>query len=125
MCGNGLIKSAGGSTAEDEAYQCMTTALKHGVNFFDNAETYAAGQSETVMGKILAKWFKDGLPRAQLARRSLCRTVQALGPGPLHQAVLGRRHGRVCAWPAARAAVSDPQRQGQPERRGTVAQAHS
>lgn len=42
------------------------TALMHraydaGVNFFDNAEIYARGQSETVMGEILhqANWARD------------------------------------------------------------------
>ena len=39
----------------------MTVALKNGVNFFDNAEVYAAGKSETVMGKIFQRWFKEGL----------------------------------------------------------------
>lgn len=39
------------STAED----LMAMAYEHGVNFFDNAEIYARGQSEIVMGKILKK----------------------------------------------------------------------
>ncbi len=33
----------------------LSTAYDEGVNFFDNAEIYAAGQSETVMGNILKK----------------------------------------------------------------------
>lgn len=33
----------------------LSTAYDNGVNFFDNAEIYAAGQSEIVMGKILKK----------------------------------------------------------------------
>jgi len=33
----------------------MRTAYDNGVNFFDNAEAYAAGRSETVMGNILKK----------------------------------------------------------------------
>ncbi len=33
----------------------MRTAYDHGVNFFDNAEAYASGRSETVMGNILKK----------------------------------------------------------------------
>lgn len=33
----------------------LSTAYEGGVNFFDNAEIYAAGQSEIVMGKILKK----------------------------------------------------------------------
>ncbi|WP_211209846.1 aldo/keto reductase [Uliginosibacterium gangwonense] len=33
----------------------MAAARDHGVNFFDNAETYAAGNSETIMGQVLAE----------------------------------------------------------------------
>ncbi len=33
----------------------LSTAYDAGVNFFDNAEIYAAGKSETVMGNILKK----------------------------------------------------------------------
>jgi len=39
----------------DAAYDCMKTAFDAGVNFFDNAEVYAAGQSETIMGEVLRK----------------------------------------------------------------------
>lgn len=35
------------------ADELMSIAYEHGVNFFDNAEIYAAGRSETVMGNIL------------------------------------------------------------------------
>lgn len=43
------------------AKACMHTAYDSGVNFFDNAEVYAAGQSEEVMGKIIADagWRRD------------------------------------------------------------------
>ena len=39
----------------------MHYAYNEGVNFFDNAEIYARGQSETVMGRILKKsnWSRD------------------------------------------------------------------
>lgn len=47
----------------DEALvaQLMCIAYEHGVNFFDNAEIYARGMSETVMGKVLKKsgWSRD------------------------------------------------------------------
>ncbi|HEX6550600.1 MAG TPA: aldo/keto reductase [Gammaproteobacteria bacterium] len=35
------------------AEQCIGTAYDAGVNFFDNAETYANGQSEIIMGQAL------------------------------------------------------------------------
>lgn len=39
----------------------MDIAYDYGVNFFDNAEVYAAGESERVMGDILSKksWSRD------------------------------------------------------------------
>lgn len=39
----------------------MTLAYEEGINFFDNAEIYARGRSETVMGEILKKkgWPRD------------------------------------------------------------------
>ena len=45
------------NTAED----LMKMAYDNGVNFFDNAEIYARGESEKVMGKVLKKmkWDRD------------------------------------------------------------------
>jgi voltage-dependent potassium channel beta subunit len=37
------------------ASECMAAAYDAGVNFFDNAEMYANGDSETIMGKVLAE----------------------------------------------------------------------
>jgi voltage-dependent potassium channel beta subunit len=39
----------------DSAAQCMAAAYDAGVNFFDNAEVYASGKSEEVMGAALKK----------------------------------------------------------------------
>ncbi|MDN5205320.1 aldo/keto reductase [Fulvivirgaceae bacterium BMA10] len=43
------------------AQDCMFRAYDLGVNFFDNAEVYANGKSEEVMGEILKKsgWARD------------------------------------------------------------------
>jgi len=38
----------------DKAYEIMEHAYKAGINFFDNAEAYANGKSEIVMGKVIA-----------------------------------------------------------------------
>ncbi len=45
----------GNQLAEDTARECMAAAHDAGVNFFDNAEVYARGQSETIMGSALKK----------------------------------------------------------------------
>ncbi len=37
------------------AADCMNAARDAGVNFFDNAEAYAGGESETIMGKVIAQ----------------------------------------------------------------------
>lgn len=37
----------------DLALSCMKAAREYGVNFFDNAEVYAKGKSETIMGQCL------------------------------------------------------------------------
>ncbi|TVR22510.1 MAG: aldo/keto reductase [Anaerolineaceae bacterium] len=45
----------------DEALAIMTAAYDRGCNFFDNAEVYAQGQAETIMGEALKKsgWRRD------------------------------------------------------------------
>ena len=47
-----------GDTTSDSL---MTMAYDAGINFFDNAEVYAKGQSELVMGKILKSknWIRS------------------------------------------------------------------
>tara|TARA_B100001121_G_scaffold103970_1_gene92172 strand:- start:461 stop:1405 length:945 start_codon:yes stop_codon:yes gene_type:complete len=46
---------------ESTALTCMSIAKDHGVNFFDNAEAYASGKSEILMGKLFKKlkWSRD------------------------------------------------------------------
>jgi len=43
----------GNQINDDTARELLETAYQAGVNFFDNAEGYAAGQAEIVMGRIL------------------------------------------------------------------------
>ncbi len=47
--------SFGIQMGEDVARECMAAAYDAGVNFFDNAEVYAGGKSESVMGAVLKK----------------------------------------------------------------------
>lgn len=53
----------GGQVGEEIALECMTAAFEAGVNFFDNAEAYAHGNAEMVMGNVLKK---TGWPRNEL-----------------------------------------------------------
>lgn len=49
----------GSQIGDDVAEQLMIKAYEGGINFFDNAETYASGKSEIVMGNILKKLAWD------------------------------------------------------------------
>jgi len=51
----------GNQISDDVAEELMVKAYDAGVNFFDNAEVYAHGKSEIVMGNILKKmnWDRD------------------------------------------------------------------
>ena len=48
---------------EHVAYECMREAYDAGVNFFDNAEAYADGESENMMGFVIKKagWKRSDL----------------------------------------------------------------
>jgi voltage-dependent potassium channel beta subunit len=53
----------GQQIGEDIAYECMAAAYAAGVNFFDNAEVYANGNAEVVMGRVIkrAGWKRSDL----------------------------------------------------------------
>lgn len=42
-----------GDVSESDALATLRTALDHGVNFFDTADVYGDGRSETIIGKFL------------------------------------------------------------------------
>ena len=82
----------GGQVGEQTALECMTAAIDAGVNFFDNAEAYARGNAETVMGKVLkiTGWERSDLVistkifwggrkpnRTGLSRKHLIEGIQA------------------------------------------------
>jgi len=69
---------------EDTARECMLAAHEAGVNYFDNADVYAHGQAETVMGKII----KD-LKRSDLVISS--KVFWPMGSGPNDRG-LSRKH---------------------------------
>jgi len=53
----------GDQVGEKIAEECMTAAYDAGVNFFDNAEAYAGGNAEIVMGNVIKKigWKRSDL----------------------------------------------------------------
>jgi len=69
----------------DVALACMQAAREHGVNFFDNAEVYAQGQAEEIMGRALE--------RAGWSRSDLVISTKIFwgGPGP-NDLGLSRKH---------------------------------
>ena len=53
----------GGQVGEDVAKKCMAAAYDAGVNFFDNAEAYAGGNAEIVMGNVVKElgWRRESI----------------------------------------------------------------
>lgn len=59
----GAWVTMGQQIGENVAKECMVAAYEAGVNFFDNAEGYAGGNAETVMGNVIkdAGWKREDL----------------------------------------------------------------
>lgn len=51
--GLGSWLTYGGYSEDEQAFACMKKAYDLGINFFDSAENYTAGQAEVVMGKAI------------------------------------------------------------------------
>lgn len=52
-----------GQAVEDTSLECIKAAFDGGINFFDTAEAYSAGESEKIMGKAFKKfgWARSDL----------------------------------------------------------------
>lgn len=61
--GLGSWLTYGGYTSDDKAYDCIKKAYDLGVNFFDAAENYSAGEAEVVLGKAIRhfQWKRSDL----------------------------------------------------------------
>ena len=77
----------GNQLAEDTARECMAAAHDAGVNFFDNAEVYARGQSEVIMGGALKKL---GWRRASYVVST--KFYWGLNDGPNEKSTLNRKY---------------------------------
>ena len=51
----------GPRTDEAEAFAIMDRALEEGINFFDTANVYGSGETETILGR----WFAQGGERRE------------------------------------------------------------
>ncbi len=71
----------------EDATEIMRTAYDAGVNFFDNAEAYAGGQSERIMGEAIASM---GWPRASYVIST--KVFWGLAPGPNRRNTLNRKY---------------------------------
>jgi voltage-dependent potassium channel beta subunit len=74
----------GAQIDQDTARECLLTAYEAGVNYFDNADIYADGQAEVVMGKVIGE-----LERSDLVISS--KVFWPMGPGPNDRG-LSRKH---------------------------------
>ncbi len=69
------------------ARECMAAAWDAGVNFFDNAEIYARGESERIMGNVLRE---IGWPRSRVIVST--KFYWGLGEGPNEKNTLNRKY---------------------------------
>jgi voltage-dependent potassium channel beta subunit len=80
---------------EGAAIELMKLAFDAGVNFFDNAEAYAQGESEVLMGRVLKK--------LGLGRDAYCVSSKVFWGGKLPtQRGLSRKHVHDCCHAALR-----------------------
>jgi voltage-dependent potassium channel beta subunit len=71
----------------DRAVECMDAAYQAGVNFFDNAEAYAGGESERIMGEAIREL---GWPRYSYVVSS--KFYWGLHDGPNSRNTLNRKY---------------------------------
>ncbi|HEX6635186.1 MAG TPA: aldo/keto reductase, partial [Usitatibacter sp.] len=69
------------------ARECMAAAWDAGVNFFDNAEVYAAGRSEEIMGEVLKR---TGWPRLKYVVST--KFFWGISEGPNERNTLNRKY---------------------------------
>ena len=91
-CGNfGGIGSApaffGMGETEAQAFDLMDRAFDAGINFFDTANAYGGGRSETYIGR----WLKEKGPAVRQQLLLSSKVFNPVGPGPNDRG-LSRRH---------------------------------
>ena len=84
----GAWMTFGRQVGREEARELIATAWDHGITFFDNAEAYASGEAERVMGAAIADL---GLPRDGYCVSSKVFFGSAEEPRPTQRG-LSRKH---------------------------------
>jgi voltage-dependent potassium channel beta subunit len=79
----------GNQMGADVAGECMAAAYDAGVNFFDNAEVYAKGESEKIMGEVL---HRRNWPRSSYVVST--KFFWGLRDGPNEKNTLNRKYLR-------------------------------
>jgi len=79
----------GGHVKNDDTYACMKAAYDVGINFFDCAEGYSAGESEIVMGEAIKKY---GWKRNDLVISTKIYWGGDFGENPVNNVGLSRKH---------------------------------
>ncbi|MCJ1358725.1 MAG: hypothetical protein MMC33_008725 [Icmadophila ericetorum] len=79
----------GGHVGNEGTFDCMKAAYDAGVNFFDCAEAYSAGQSEVVMGEAIKRF---GWKRNDLVISTKINWGAAFGDNPVNNGGLSRKH---------------------------------
>ncbi|TMW59108.1 hypothetical protein Poli38472_007253 [Pythium oligandrum] len=78
----------------DQSLAVLERAYQHGVNFFDNAEAYAGGHSEVILGQVV----NAGIERGTWTREDLVISgkiflgTNPAGPNELNKQGLSRKH---------------------------------
>ena len=101
------------------AKECLTAAHDGGVNFFDNAESYAGGESESIMGAAIAElgWPRESYVRQHQGLLGPPRRPQhAQHAQPQVPAAGHRGQPRALRARLRRPAVLPPPRPGDPDR---------
>ncbi|KAE8445464.1 hypothetical protein EG329_013354 [Mollisiaceae sp. DMI_Dod_QoI] len=79
----------GGHVENENTFNCMKAAYDVGINFFDCAEGYSAGESERVMGQAIKKF---GWKRNDLVISTKINWGASHGNNPVNNVGLSRKH---------------------------------
>ncbi|EPE09591.1 voltage-gated k channel beta [Ophiostoma piceae UAMH 11346] len=82
----------GGHVADEKSYDCIKAAYDAGINFFDTAENYSAGEAEIVLGKAIKHfgWKQNDLVISTKVYHGTANSAHT--DRPLNNVGLSRKH---------------------------------